>query len=123
MRHPVFLVLFCLFAPVAAEAHVSLKTSTPQHNAVLTEPPKVITLTFSGPVEQRFGKFTLVRRTSDEATSGEERLSPGKSSAGPHSIQLPLTLAKPGAYVLHYRLVAGDGHPVKGELHFTYQPE
>jgi copper resistance protein C len=112
-----WVLFFFLLVPLSAEAHVSLKASVPAASAQLTAPPEAITLTFSGPVEQRFGRFTL------QTPSGESLSLSATEAAGiANSILLILPELATGAYVLHWRVVAGDGHPLQGKLTFTYAP-
>lgn len=105
------LLLSGLQAP-AAQAHASLVSTDPAEGAVLPEAPETITLTFNEPVT--LGPDST--RLYDAA--GEEVASEGRS-VDATVIVAPGDDLTAGTFVLTYRVVSADGHPVAGSLSFS----
>jgi methionine-rich copper-binding protein CopC len=99
-------------APTAS-AHDELLRSAPRDGAVLAAPPGVVTLVFEeAPAEG----FTTVSVTGP----GAARVNAG----GPVTSGATITeqLAAPGRsgrYLIRYRIMSDDGHPVSGTIRFT----
>ncbi|GAA4234794.1 hypothetical protein FHR32_005509 [Streptosporangium album] len=103
------LVLGTAFASPAL-AHDTLKSSTPAKGAKV-EGLKQVKLTFSATV--RFPN--VVVHTKDNAAHQD-----GKPVVdGPVVIQKLKDDLPPGEYVIAYRVVSSDGHPIEGEIPFT----
>ncbi|WP_051759193.1 copper resistance CopC family protein [Herbidospora cretacea] len=112
----VLAVVAALLLPSApAAAHTSLRSSDPAENAQVTALPKV-TLEFSESV--RFPAVVLTGPDGERYENGKPRVDGRKivQDVGPPSA-LPS-----GAYTIAYRVVSRDGHPVEGEIPFTYEP-
>ncbi len=93
-----------------ALAHDSLKSSTPASGAVVSEVEQVV-LEFHDRVS--FPAVVVHDSAGKRYDSGEPRTEGSKvyeNVAGP----LPA-----GAYVIAWRVVSSDGHPVEGEIPFT----
>jgi methionine-rich copper-binding protein CopC len=93
-----------------ALAHDSLKSSTPASGSVVSEVDQVV-LEFHDRVS--FPAVVVHDSAGKRYDSGEPRADGPKvyeNVAGP----LP-----PGAYVIAWRIVSSDGHPVEGEIPFT----
>ncbi|MEU4831587.1 copper resistance CopC family protein [Streptosporangium sp. NPDC023615] len=96
-----------LASPVLA--HDRLKSSDPAKGAEV-ESLKEVKLTFSASV--RFPNVVV--------RSGDENHQEGKSSVdGPVVTQKVKENLPPGRYVIAYRVVSSDGHPIEGEIPFT----
>ena len=119
------MVLVCLVAqlllparPVAA--HAFLESSDPVANAVLPTAPRVVTLTFTEPLETSYSRAELFDETGS--------LVPGATSAigsEPRSmtVQIPPGLGN-GTYSLLWRTLSTvDGHTAQGYLPFTIGTE
>jgi methionine-rich copper-binding protein CopC len=105
----VTLVLGTAFASPAL-AHDALKSSNPAKGAKV-ESVKEVRLTFSATT--RFPNVIL--RTADGAVHQD-----GKPVVdGPVVIQKVKDDLPPGEYVIAYRVVSSDGHPIEGEIPFT----
>lgn len=99
-------------ATVAASAHASLLRSTPGEGAVVQTAPVQVTLTFSEPVKPLVAKLL---RPDGASTS----LAASVSGAEVH-IALPANdVAAEGTFLLSWRVVSADGHPVGGNLTFS----
>ncbi|GIH94520.1 copper resistance protein CopC [Planobispora siamensis] len=104
------LVLGTVLAPPAL-AHDTLKSSNPAKGAKV-ESLREVKLTFTATV--RFPK--VVVRTGDAAYQD------GKAAVdGPAVTQKVKDDLPPGEYVIAYRVVSSDGHPIEGEIPFTLE--
>lgn len=110
------LVLQTLALVVAAEtasAHNVLVSSDPADGATLDRVPTQVELVFDQPVQKQFGQVSVL------STDGSDWV-----AAAPSVVDATVTVAlrpleQTGDYVIAYRLVSADGHPVSGELTFT----
>lgn len=96
-----------------ASAHTGLAGSEPAEGQVLTVAPQRITLTFSETVQPGSALVAVRGAGGTPVSSGTAEV------MGPVVTQ-PVTLTGNGSYLVAYRIVAGDGHPVTGELTFDY---
>ena len=108
------LVLGLLLLPAApASAHSSLVSSSPEGGEVLKEPPSEILLTFNEQIT------ALPSRTQVLAPDGK-RISESVTAEGK---VLRITLRKAdrplGTYLVSYRIISGDSHPVGNALIFS----
>lgn|GEM_PF-3127801 len=103
-------VLWC--AP--AGAHPFLRTSFPQQDEVLRTRPRVVRLFFNEALGKDFG---VLRVYNDRGL----RIDEGVSHASRYQISAQLYAnMSPGTYVVHYRVLGGDGHPAADSLVFHY---
>ena len=113
MRHSAWMtaaiLLILALAPEKAAAHATLLESTPRDGAVLMAWPPAFELVFNEPVAP------LVLRLISPA--GSETLA-ASGRADRLSIRAPQTLPH-GTYVLSWRVISADGHPVGGSLVFS----
>ncbi|HEY8552716.1 MAG TPA: copper resistance CopC family protein [Thermaerobacter sp.] len=96
-----------------AEAHAALVGSEPERGARLEEPPREVALTFSEPVEADFSELTLTREGGGQVELGPVRAE-GETLRAEVRGSMPA-----GEYVLRYRVLSQDGHPVEGEVPFS----
>lgn len=98
-------------AAAPASAHASLVSSDPAEGQVLAEAPQVVTLTFDEPVAV----------VEDGIKTYDAAGDPVDVDAGARddvvSADLPDDLAD-GTYVVAWRVVSSDGHPIAGSLTF-----
>ena len=102
-------LLLWLLMPSAALAHASLIGSDPADNAVLARAPSQFTLTFSEPVEPlniRIVGAGMVSPVTGIARDGARLV-----------LSVPQALHD-GAYVVSWRVISADGHPIGGALTF-----
>lgn len=106
------LPLLVLLVPAApASAHATLVSSSPEDGAVVAEAPREVELTFDEPVRLAADGLALFD------ASGEPVEVSGRSEDA-------VVTARPGAltdgsYVLTWRVVSADGHPIAGSLTFS----
>lgn len=95
-----------------AFAHATLDDSAPKNGARLEEPPKEVTISFSESVEASQG---AVRVYDSEG----ERLDSGKvSHRGAATVVAPLPKLPDGGYVVTWRVISADSHPIRGAFTF-----
>ena len=95
----------------SASAHVSLKQSTPENNAMLMQSPKQLTLTFSG--EVRLAKVLL---KDSENKPVDFSFKPSATPNKNFNWSLP-NLAE-GNYAVKWIALGGDGHKMSGTFNF-----
>lgn len=91
-----------------AAAHASLVAADPPDGARLDESPAAVHLTFSEPVSASLGGVRVVDADGRRVDRGAVRVD-GEEVAVDLEPDLP-----DGTYVLTYRIVSADGHPVRG---------
>jgi copper resistance protein C len=96
-----------------ALAHTSLLSSTPVDGAQLDAAPAAVELVFSEPVNPEL--VTVVVSTA--AGTARQSGAPLVSDAVVSQPVVPLT--ESGEYVVAYRVVSADGHPVTGQVRFA----
>ena len=102
-----------VFAGPAAAHDVLLSSDPADGSTVQTAPPSV-TLTFDQPVQNFEPVVTVTGPDGQSYQSG----SPTVDSTVVTNSVGPLTAA--GEYVIAYRVVSADGHPVVGEVKFQF---
>lgn len=96
----------------SAAAHTGLQISTPADGEALTRAPEAISLTFTEAVRPQFSQLAVTGPDGASVTTGAAAFD------GP-AISQPVSIDADGAYVLAYRVVGDDGHPVSGQVTFT----
>lgn len=103
-----------LLAPTPAYAHAVITDSDPRSGSLLTAAPSEVQVTFNEPVARVGNGLTVIAPNGDKA-------SVGKASVADNGRVLIAKLRRDGpqgTYLVSYRLVSADGHPVSGG--FTY---
>jgi methionine-rich copper-binding protein CopC/ketosteroid isomerase-like protein len=95
---------------VGASAHAHLQTASPADGSVITTAPSNLVLAFS-----EAAHLTVV--SIQKGSEPKHALEPPTTAT--HQISIPLPPLTPGAYVVSWRAVGGDGHVMPGTLHFT----
>ncbi|MEO5805879.1 copper resistance protein CopC [Devosia sp.] len=104
-------IIFWLCLVGSAFAHASLVDSSPTANAVLAEAPAALSLQFNEPVSPLV--LTLFKATGAPLT-----LTDFKLVGSTLEIVAPAKLGN-GTFVLSYRVISTDGHPVGGSIVFS----
>ena len=108
------LALF-LSAPETASAHAYLIRTSPAASGVLNSPPKQVSLTFDEAVEPRFATVSVTNVNGTQETTAAVSRSP----SNPDTLIAPVRHGLPqGWYLIYWRAISVDGHPVQGA--FTY---
>lgn len=107
--------------PSALLAHVALTDSTPAAGSEI-KAPKVISLTFSMPVDQATAAASIIMTAMPGmANHGEMPIRNFTASWSADGKTMTLTLKKPlptGTYEVRWQAAAGDGHAMNGTLSF-----
>src|SRR5699024_9493149 len=91
--------------------HATLLSSTPSDGDQLDTAPSEVVLEFSEPVGLVDGGTTL---HSDEA--GPLELAPEATGS---VVTVPLNSLEDGAYIVQWRVISADSHPVSGTVSFA----
>lgn len=95
-----------------AFAHAALISSDPPDGARLDAPPPQVTLTFNQDIEPQFAAVTVNGPDGTAYADGDVRVD------GPNAIVDVTPLGPAAAYVIAYRVISADGHPISGQLTF-----
>ena len=95
-----------------AAAHNVLISSDPTDGSTLSAAPTTVTLTFDQPVQDFEPIVTVTGPDGQPHASGAPTIDSNvvTNDVGP--------LTQSGPYLIAYRVVSADGHPVQGEIHF-----
>lgn len=96
-----------------AGAHDTLISTSPADGAVLETPPPLIELTFSGEVTE-LGSALVVEDASGAPVQDAPPTIEGTVVRSPLPPDVGL-----GSYLVRWRVVAEDGHPIEGTFGFT----
>jgi copper transport protein len=108
-----------LALPGAASAHAYLVHTVPSAAGVLNTPPSQVALTYDEAVEPRFALISV----TDAAGTQEATAMPQRSPANPDTLVVPVRPDIPeGWYLVYWRAISVDGHPVQGAFTFAVGP-
>ena len=77
--------------------------------------PKQIELTFGEDVEISFGSIKVFNQNADAVDTG----APHHAKTSDHSVEVTLPHLADGAYVVTWRVISADSHPVHGAFTFV----
>ena len=118
-RAALLAVALAAFAlPASAWAHAALLRTTPSASGTVNVAPSQVTLAYSEPVEPRFAIVSVTNAAGRQVTSGEPRSAPGS----PQTLVTPLQRVPEGWYLVFWRVISADGHPVRGAFTFAVGP-
>jgi methionine-rich copper-binding protein CopC len=95
-----------------AAAHDVLISSDPTDGSTLSTAPTTVTLTFDQPVQDFEPIVTVTGPDGQPHASGAPKID---SNVVTNDVD---ALTQSGPYLIAYRVVSADGHPVQGEIHF-----
>jgi methionine-rich copper-binding protein CopC len=106
----VWVLALLALSPTAAVAHSNSVDSEPRDDARIATLPRTATVTFNEPVSE----------AALALTQPDGRVVTLRARVSGTVVTAPLpTGGTKGRYVLAYRVVSEDGHPVTGEVEFT----
>ena len=111
-------VVAALALPAAAWAHAGLVRTVPQANVVLDRAPPAVQLTYTEAVEPRFAAISVTNAAGAQQTTGAPRRSPTDAK----TLVVPLDHLSEGWYLVYWRVISVDGHPVRGAFTFAVGP-
>ncbi len=126
-----FLALLTALSLSTTLAHTAVSSITPALNATVTA-PKAVQLKFSEPIEVRFSTFRVMAVPAGQSVDAAAKVALAEKADSPKLVNLPLTASalaaqvsvplkatlKAGRYVVVWRLLSEDGHPVTGHSTF-----
>ena len=112
------LAVVALALPGSAWAHAALLRTAPVASRTINAAPPEVRLTYSEPVEPRFAIVSVTDATGRQVTSGEPVGAPGS----PQTLVTPLRRVGEGWYLVFWRVISADGHPVRGAFTFAVGP-
>jgi methionine-rich copper-binding protein CopC len=113
------LSLLPIFSPDSASAHSQLVSSAPAKNSVISVDPGAVELTFNESLIVIKGQITNRITVTD---SQRKVWSAQKIQVYGNKAKVALiSRLKNGKYLVTYRVVSQDGHPIKGNFSFTYK--
>ena len=104
--------------PTAAWAHAALVRTVPTASVVVNRPPPVVLLTYTEAVEPRFAAVSVTNAAGDSVRAGNPR----RSASDPKTLVVPLRRVPQGWYLVYWRVISVDGHPVRGAFTFAVGP-
>jgi copper transport protein len=107
-----------LALPAAAFAHAALMRTVPSASGIVNLAPTQVELTFSEAVEPRFAIVSVTDAAARQETAGPPRRAPGN----PDTLVVPLKRIGQGWYLVYWRVISVDGHPVRGAFTFAVGP-
>ena len=111
-------VVGALALPAAAWAHAALLRTVPSPSGTVNAAPKEVRLTYSEAVEPRFAIVSVTDVNADRVTSAPPR----RSSNASDTLVVPLKKVGQGWYLVYWRVISVDGHPVRGAFTFAVGP-
>jgi copper transport protein len=106
-------LILVLLLPAPAQAHATLVSSDPAEGTILDDPPGQVVLNFSEPVRLVADKITVLKPDGEPVEVGESRVN-GSSVTIPVAEEFDI-----GTYLVSYRVVSQDGHPVAGAVTYS----
>jgi copper transport protein len=108
----------CAALPSGAWAHAALLDTSPQASVTVDGSPARVSLTYSEAVEPSFAVVSVSDAAAHPQTTGP----PKRSPANPDTLQVPLKHLTKGWYLVFWRVISVDGHPVRGAFTFAVGP-
>ncbi|MGH2971188.1 MAG: copper resistance protein CopC [Gaiellaceae bacterium] len=107
-----------LAVPAAASAHAYLIKTVPAASVILNSAPSSVQLTYDEAVEPRFAIVSVTDVAAKSETTGPVTRSP----SNPDTLVVPLKHVGEGWYLVYWRAISVDGHPVQGAFTFAVGP-
>ena len=111
-------VLLALALPASASAHAGLLATDPSASKTLPGPPTRVSLRYSEAVEPRFATIAVVNADGKIVTAGN----PKRDPTDVQTLVVPLQRTPQGWYLVYWRVISADGHPVRGAFTFAVGP-
>ena len=111
-------VALALLVPAAAAAHAFIVKTVPTASVVINPAPTSVQLTFDEAVEPRFAVISVTDAAAHQETTGPVTRSP----SNPDTLVVPIRRVGEGWYLVYWRAISVDGHPVQGAFTFAVGP-
>jgi copper transport protein len=90
----------------------------PSASGVVNIPPAQVLLTYDEAVEPRFAIISVTDKDGHQVTAGH----PQRSPVDANTLVVPLHRIPEGWYLVYWRVISVDGHPVRGAFTFAVGP-
>jgi copper transport protein len=107
-----------LALPASAWAHAALLHAVPAASGIVNTPPSQVALTYSERVEPRFAIVSVTDASGRQETAGP----PHRNATNGDELDVPLKRTPQGWYLVFWRAISVDGHPVRGAFTFAVGP-
>jgi copper transport protein len=111
-------VLLALTLPASAFAHAALLRTSPSASVTVNGSPKQVALTYSEAVEPRFAIVSVTNAAAQPQTVAP----PHRNPANADELDVSLKHLARGWYLVVWRVISVDGHPVRGAFTFAVGP-
>lgn len=105
-------------APAGAGAHAYLIGQKPDASVVLERSPARVVLSYNEPIDEKFSLISVTDKDANRVTTGLPLHTPGSRS----EIEVPLEKLAAGWYLIYWRVISADGHPIRGASTFAIGP-
>jgi len=109
-----FAGVFLIATAAPAWAHAILMSTDPPKDGVVAQAPSQLSLTFNENVEVSFGAIRVYTCSGKRITAG----SPHHSPTSGHTVEVSVPKLDPGVYLVAWRVISADSHPVGGTYSF-----
>jgi copper transport protein len=113
-----WVVAAALAAPAVAWSHAALLRTVPAASVVVNTSPKAVQLVFSEAVEPRFAIVSVTDAGAHQLTAGPAH----RSASNVNELDVPVKPLGEGWYLVVWRVISVDGHPVRGAFTFAVGP-
>jgi copper transport protein len=110
-------ILLLVPAP-AAWAHAALLRTSPQASGTVNGSPARVTLSYSEVIEPRFAIISVTDAGGHQQVSG----APYRLATDATTLAVPVHHLPAGWYLVYWRVISADGHPVRGAFTFAVGP-
>ena len=107
-----------LALPAVASAHAYLVRTSPAASVTLDHSPREVALTFDEAVEPKFALISVTDVNANPVTTGPLHRAVGN----PDTLVVPVKKLTEGWYLVYWRAISVDGHPVQGAFTFAVGP-
>lgn len=111
-------VALVVVAAAPASAHATLLTTQPQNGGVYDKSPAEVKLRFNEPVEVALGGIRVYSSDRERVVTG----SPEHPNGSQSEVSVSLPKLSNGTYVVTWRVISADSHPVEGAYTFQVGP-
>ena len=107
-----------LAAPASAWGHAALLRTDPSASGTVNGSPPRVALTYSEAVEPKFAIVSVTDAGGHSQVAG----APARSKSNADQLVVPLHHLSRGWYLVYWRVISADGHPVRGAFTFAVGP-